>query len=537
MICRHLLLLLVAFFASFTLSASTIQVSGNIASNTTWSADTVKVVGNLTLNTNIVLTINPGTVVMFMGFYNIASTGHIHAVGTATDSIRFTYHDTTGLSNNSIPTGGWIGINSQNITPSSTDSTRFIYCVIEYAKEAGANSTGALQFRNFSNAVISHCTFRYNKFKTFYGAIFVSDSTSMIITHNEFHHNTAGSGAGIACFYSSNPLIFGNSFHHNWSNLTGGAIHCQYASCPRIVNNFMCNNSTKVGNCGPGEGGGAIRCLYQSHAYIANNVIANNTTGVFGGGIDCKYGAYPTIENNTIVNNYAAGGLGGGILIQEAGAYLRNNIIWGNTTIGGGNQVTWMSADSTLQMGGALDNNCVVNSSSELYFTQLVNYTGTIQNNITTPPQFINPSAGAGIGFDGLNADWRLQTTSNCINLGTGGVNSLLPSIDLWGNPRHSGWQYDIGAFEDPTVSSVPGIDDATFAIYPNPANRFIILEPTTTEQYTATLYDLSGRIILTVNANGNSVLQIPEKVATGIYMLRIVSNDAMIEKKVVIEK
>ncbi len=77
------------------------------------------------------------------------------------------------------------------------------------------------------------------------------------------------------------------------------------------------------------------------------------------------------------------------------------------------------------------------------------NYTiANYSNNIELNPVYISPSGGAGNGYDGLAANWQLQSTSPCINAGdTTGVGDLLPDLDLGGNPRFNGI-IDIGAYE-----------------------------------------------------------------------------------------
>jgi len=63
---------------------------------------------------------------------------------------------------------------------------------------------------------------------------------------------------------------------------------------------------------------------------------------------------------------------------------------------------------------------------------------------------FVAPSAGVGSGYNGLTADWSLQSSSPCVNAGdTTGVSNLLPALDLAGNPRINGI-IDMGGYELP---------------------------------------------------------------------------------------
>lgn len=60
----------------------------------------------------------------------------------------------------------------------------------------------------------------------------------------------------------------------------------------------------------------------------------------------------------------------------------------------------------------------------------------------------MNLSSKAGSGYNGLTANWQLQSTSPCINAGdTTGVSQYLPTLDLAGNPRINGI-IDMGGYE-----------------------------------------------------------------------------------------
>ena len=70
-------------------------------------------------------------------------------------------------------------------------------------------------------------------------------------------------------------------------------------------------------------------------------------------------------------------------------------------------------------------------------------YTGSYSNNINTNPLFVSPSSGNGSGYNGLTADWSLQSTSPCIDKGDPAFNTY-PSTDIAGNPRVNVCRVDI---------------------------------------------------------------------------------------------
>ena len=78
-----------------------------------------------------------------------------------------------------------------------------------------------------------------------------------------------------------------------------------------------------------------------------------------------------------------------------------------------------------------------------------LNYDPThFTNTIDSNPFFALPSVGTGNGYNGLTADWSLQSSSPCINAGdTTGVSNFLPNLDLGNNARING-TIDMGAYE-----------------------------------------------------------------------------------------
>jgi len=72
-------------------------------------------------------------------------------------------------------------------------------------------------------------------------------------------------------------------------------------------------------------------------------------------------------------------------------------------------------------------------------------------------PCFFDPSGGAGLDYDGLTANWALQSGSPCLNAGT---DIGLTNTDLAGHTRVSSDYVDLGAYENqsdlPLLTVVP---------------------------------------------------------------------------------
>ena len=68
--------------------------------------------------------------------------------------------------------------------------------------------------------------------------------------------------------------------------------------------------------------------------------------------------------------------------------------------------------------------------------------------NIDTVPLFVSASTGAGNSYDGLSADWTLQSTSPCINQGAHPGSLSMDMYDIAGNFRYDEGHVDMGAYE-----------------------------------------------------------------------------------------
>ena len=97
----YLLFLALILIAS-TGNAQTIKFSGEINQDTSWNYDTVRVDGDVVISEEVLLAISLGTTIEFQGKFGITVLEKFNAIGTSTDSIKFTYYDTTAYRNASI---------------------------------------------------------------------------------------------------------------------------------------------------------------------------------------------------------------------------------------------------------------------------------------------------------------------------------------------------------------------------------------------------------------------------------------------------
>ena len=438
-----------------TFSFAQTNISGGTVSGTwTLAGSPYLIHGSISIPNDSTLNIQPGVTVKFQGKYKLLVQGRLLAIGSVIDTIIFTTDSTTN---------GWRGIRFETTT-TNNDTSKIKYCKLEYGNiGSGGNELygGDLFLNNFSKVVISNC--HITNGKGFYGSgiycrhsspnisnchinscggdvIYCDTSGNPIFSNNIISYNIQG--PGIYCAHSS-PTITNNTISHN-----GGYGICNNYSSPTITNNTISyngtigiielnSNSTIANNTISNNPSGGISCT-NSNSTITNNTISNNTSSN-GGGINFNNSS-PTITNNTIANN--AGVTGGALYFDYTSSpTFRNNILWGNTASSSGAQVFINDAGSSPNFYY-----CDVQGGKAAFAAYLGFYTGTYQNNINIDPKFVAPSGGSGIGFDGVAANWSLQISSPCIDMGDPAT--LTPATDKAGNPRVIICRIDMGAYE-----------------------------------------------------------------------------------------
>lgn len=555
-------------FGTLNCNAQT-SVPGGIVNGTwTLAGSPYNTQGSIQIVNGDSLTIEPGVTVNFQGNNKFLILGKLKAIGTVTDSITFTAAN---------PTNGWRGIRFEN-TLSSNDTSRITYCKVQYGS-ADLNG-GGIYFSNFSKAVIFHSSISNCSATGDGGGIYCNNSNP-IIMYNTISNNTISSGfngAGIYCYGSSptisnntisnntgdinhtngggiycsesNPIISGNTLFNNYASDWGGGICINYSSNPIVTKNIIYNNTTQFNGggivCANGSNpnicnntisnntaldvGGGIYCN-NSSPNISNNSITNNSASSYGGGIACYYGN-PAISNNTIAFNSSANG--GALTCEGADPTLRNTIFWGNTTSAYGTQVflTDEASDPDFYY-------CDVQGGSTAFELNGNFYIGTYQNNVDTNPLFVSPSGGSGTGFNGVTANWSLQSNSPCID--SGDPNGTYPPNDILGNNRVAGNNIDIGAYEYGSLSGISNYDIRNqMIIYPNPFN-----ESATIKYNSAILnvelciYNLFGKKVKTItNISGDNTKIERDNLPSGIYFIYVTQNNKIIttEKIIIID-
>lgn len=527
---KKLSFLLICFvLISLSSTSQTIEVSGSINENTNWDADTVKIIGDVTVESNVQLSISPGVFVEAQGYYKINVAGKIHAVGLLNDSITFTVNDTTGFWADTLSTaGGWHGIYIIG-EDGSSDSSVFKYCKLQYGKNldeyGGDINGGALYVYNHGYLHINHCLFTNN----------------MVICYT---YGEAGPyGGAIYCENVNTVLIDSSSFINNRSFDFGGAIRIDANCVNTVINrNIFMNNVGKSAGPGLGGGGAAICTSGQVHSpeisnnycfnnkglngiiytsnpngRIFNNVICNN----WGSGImDGHQLSTTRTFNNTIVNNRTRNG--GIVLFSRAEVF--NNICWGNEFVSGNNYV---QIKNEFNSNPVLKYNCV-------------QYGDGGPGAISDYPEFLNPTAGVGVEYDGASADWTVENWSACINAGTPDTNNLtIPEYDIIGSPRIFGNRIDMGAYENQEVWASTDENvllEEGVTVFPNPATTTVTIKintPNNQEYRTVLISDAIGKELFKEQiSDQEQSLQINvSNWKSGLYLVGVSSPNGMISR------
>jgi parallel beta-helix repeat protein len=214
-------------------------------------------------------------------------------------------------------------------------------------------------------------------------------------------------------------ISYGKASSGTANDMSGGGIFMYDFSKLKIVNSIISNNSAA-------NYGGGIALEYKASPIIINCLITNNSSTSTGGGVDIYSQSNPILINNTIVNNTSSSG--GGIWYSSTGCLIRNCIIYGNTANGGSQIFGTPQNVSYCDIEGGFSGG---------------------SNNIDTIPGFVSSSAGAGVGYNGLTADFSLSQTSYLIDKGTNTVaRNGFPNFDVIGKFRFDNKRIDIGAYE-----------------------------------------------------------------------------------------
>jgi parallel beta-helix repeat protein len=216
---------------------------------------------------------------------------------------------------------------------------------------------------------------------------------------------------------------------------------------------------------------------------VSGNIIANNSASSNAGGISIRQGS-PTVRNNIIVNNE---GLYSVYFSANANGAFTNNTIANNTATTA--DIVIESSSPTLQNNIVRSRTTAVIVSSGTPVVEYNNMPFNGTGNIDTDPLFSNPSTGYGDGVSGLEADWRITSSSPSVDAGN--PDPIFNDYSLDGAPVYAlgSVRNDQGAYGGPTPSLYSSSLDTDAEIIPVPVTGFHLqpnpFNPETTLRFT----------------------------------------------------
>lgn len=346
---------------------------------------------------------------------------------------------------------------------------------------------GGLYVRN-SNLILSHCKIQYNLAADSGtsgngGGIYINNSGGYAaeISFSKIYSNTASTGAtmyggGGGLTQSGGSLVLKqNDISENlgsWQYGGTGGIDLYNMSSASILSNTIRSNTGTIADYWAGGGGMYVHA--SNGVLIRGNTIQNNKASLdaagYGGGLSLE-DVEGKVERNIIIGNEVGtiNGYGSGIGINSSLSRpltLTNNLIAhnGQAYPAGG---IWISSYDEPGLVFLVNNTIADNDEYGITVASSATITGT--NNLIVRQQIgITQTVTTGVKFNLLNnlfwntsdpitgtnairqeprlwEDYRQKTGSPAIDHG---VTIPWLTIDLQGNPRPQGTDYDLGAFE-----------------------------------------------------------------------------------------
>lgn len=474
-----------------------IEVSGELSG--IWTPDNCYcLVEDASIIHNTTLTIEPGTLVRFMGQYTLTVVGTLIAEGTETDSIRFT-------SGNRRPfEGDWASI---SFIASEADASIFEHVIVEYAEIGISLHYTALHITN-SRISDNFCGIEvieaapvidgnYITSNYEYG-INIHDNSPCTVSNNLFFDNHED----IFIVTYAPPLITGNTF----ISAQAKAIRCYGATAEISYNRFI-NNPVGI-------------IMHESYPLIHHNLFCGpGESGVW----DFSNYNMPQIHSNTFCNlTYG---------LRSVNSYdfpVMNNVFYGNETAiyaypeAASAQYNLFHYNVTDYLGASPDGFGItdyINANSDpcdQYY------------NIFMSPDFANPQ----------EIDFMLTELSPCIDAGN--------PDPLYNDPDDT--ISDIGAFYFNHIVTIENNEITqpvcSFSSYPNPFNPETTIDYELAEaaRIRITVYNIKGQKVAELldeeKETGNySLIWNAEDCNSGCYFIRCISGPNSQVRKVLLLK
>ena len=471
---------------------------------------------------------------------------------------------------------------AEGVYSNTSNAESFPVCLISYVSLSGLqtdsvifnaeNTAGVINCNLTENVTISDLTITGGLNWRGGGLICAGGSINLI--NVTIGNNTAEDRGGGLCASGSNIEMNNVRLHNNYAGLYGGGINAHNScfggndviienniaveegggfrvdecsidlDCLLVRNNcaeqngggiYAWNSSLTGGikkirdNTAENKGGG----LYWNSADVALGYMElTGNTADYGGGIYCS-GSDLALENVTISDN-AADSHGGGIYIYMSDLTIINSILWNDNTEEVYLEYDHQHIDFVTVCYSDIDGN----QEAIVIENGVLNW---LEGNTSLYPSFVN--AG----------NYHLNEDSPCIDAGIayyeyeGEVLIDLDEAEYYGSAPDMG-AYEYGMVETDELKIENG--KCKINAYPNPFNPETTISfstPQNTENIEISIYNIKGQRVKSFKIQ-NSKFKIQKvvwdgknengrKVSSGIYLLRLKSNNETVTKKLMMIK
>ena len=306
---RSSFLLVLLFSASNHIGHAT-EISGQLSGLLPLSGSPYQVVGDIWVPPLYTLTIEPGVILDFQGYYkfSVKMGALLTAVGIESDSIVFTC-DTT------LFPESWVGIRFD--TASSTS-------VMQYCRVENAMGSGVALIR--CSPLVQYCLIKNNRvghwlYGDIGGGIVYLNNSNAVIRDCTISGNSSSFGGGIGAIDSCFLRLEGNVIIDN-GNFHGAGIWVVDCAGAEITNNLFSQNSGDEP---------IVEFQDTDNVEIIGNVFSNNTVPLNGAVFSIHSCTNVTMNDNLITNNLTVIGFYPLIDIRDCVVTMSGNVLEGNT--------------------------------------------------------------------------------------------------------------------------------------------------------------------------------------------------------------
>jgi predicted outer membrane repeat protein len=341
--------------------------------------------------------------------------------GMYNDSSSPTLTNVTFSGNSAEGDGG--GMYNDNSNPTLTNVT---FSDNSVPGTIGGGSGGGM-YNQQSSPILNDVTFSNNSAQ-YGGGMWNYNYSNPVLTDVTFSGNSASVGGGM--WNDSDVTLINVTFSANSVTANGGGMH--------NYGDSTLTNVTFSENSADGYGGGMDNF---GDLMLTNVTFFGNSADGDGGGMH-NWTCNPTLVNVTFSNNSASFSGGGMFNGEDSSPTLNNVILWGNTAVYNGDQISNNISNPSIRYSDIQGS-----GGSGVGWDSSLGTDGG--GNIDADPLFV----------DAPNGDLHLSAGSPAIDTGD---NSVCPATDLDGVTRPQGAGCDMGAYEHiPTNLQPIAVDDS----------------------------------------------------------------------------